>query len=92
MNGPIIEVLRDALEADCSPAAVTEALRDAGCVIVPLIPVLPLATRLTSFAVAMVWDTYVTPEQDAEIPPSIEMRILMAILRSMAAGLAEESQ
>ena len=35
-----------------------------------------------------VWDTFVKPEQDAEVPQSVEMRMLMAILRSVYDGLA----
>jgi hypothetical protein len=38
-----------------------------------------------------VWDAYVKPEQDAELPPSVEMRLLMAILRAVAAGLSERT-
>ena len=38
--------------------------------------------------VTEVWDAFVKPEQDAEIPPSVEMRMLMAILRSVYDGLA----
>jgi hypothetical protein len=36
-----------------------------------------------------VWDAFVKPEQDAEIPQSVEMRLLMAILRAVHAGLSD---
>jgi hypothetical protein len=35
-----------------------------------------------------VWDAFVKPEQDAGLPPSVEMRLLMAILRAMHNGLS----
>jgi hypothetical protein len=42
--------------------------------------------------VTEVWNAFVKPEQDAEIPPSVEMRLLMAILRSVYDGLAMDPE
>lgn len=36
-----------------------------------------------------VWDTFVKPHQERHEPPSVEMRLLMAILRAVYAGLEE---
>jgi hypothetical protein len=36
-----------------------------------------------------VWDTFVKPAQDADEPQSAEMRVLMAILRSVYEGLSQ---
>lgn len=54
---------------------------------IPMPMVRPLGIPVTKEAVQEVWDTYVKPDQDAEVPPSAEMRILMAILRSVYEGL-----
>jgi hypothetical protein len=35
-----------------------------------------------------VWDAFVKPDQDSGLPPSIEMRLLMAILRAVYQGLS----
>lgn len=39
-------------------------------------------TLVTSGMVREVWDTFVKPDQDADLPQSAEMRVLMAILRN----------
>lgn len=44
--------------------------------------VMPFGTEATADAIQEVWDAFVKPNQDAEIPPSVEMRILGAVLRS----------
>jgi hypothetical protein len=36
-----------------------------------------------------VWDAFVKPHQDSRMPPSTEMRMLMAILRAVYKGLEE---
>lgn len=36
-----------------------------------------------------VWDAFVKPDQDAGVPQSVEMRMLMAILRAVAHGLSQ---
>jgi hypothetical protein len=38
------------------------------------------------------WDTFVKPEQDAGRPPSVEMRVLMAVLRALYVGLGGEQE
>jgi hypothetical protein len=56
----------------------------------PIPIVRPLGSRLDKAEyVQEVWDEFVKPEQDAEIPPSVEMRLLMAILRAVAQGLTD---
>lgn len=58
-------------------------------VAIPIPIVRPLGTRLDRPEyVKEVWDAFVKPEQDAEIPPSVEMRMLMAILRAVHDGFA----
>lgn len=55
---------------------------------IPMPVVAPFGTEVNADAVQMVWDTYIKPGQEAEMPQSIEERILMAILRAIYAGLA----
>ena len=56
---------------------------------IPVPIVRPLGMPLDKLEyVQEVWEAFVKPDQDAEIPPSVEMRMLMAILRSVAAGFA----
>lgn len=43
----------------------------------------PLGGYLKRAYVQEVWDTFVKPDQDAGLPQSAEMRVLMAILRTM---------
>ena len=52
----------------------------------------PFGTPVTHDGVQEVWDAFVKPEQDAGIPQSVEMRMLMAILRSVAAGMREAGE
>lgn len=58
-------------------------------VTIPMPLVLPFGSPITPGAVQDVWDAFVKPDQDAELPQSVEMRILMAILRAVYAGLEE---
>lgn len=37
-----------------------------------------------------VWDAFVKPHQEREEPPSVEMRLLMAILRAVNKGLEDK--
>lgn len=53
----------------------------------------PFGTPVTYSGVQDVWDAFVTPGQDDDAPPqSVEMRMLMAILRSVAAGMIEAGE
>jgi len=57
---------------------------------IPIPIVRPFGSRLDKAEyVQEVWDAYVKPEQDAELPPSVEMRLLMAILRSVYQGFTD---
>ena len=49
----------------------------------------PLGTPVTYGALQEVWDVFVKPHQLEEMPPSTEMRVLMAVLRSVAAGISD---
>lgn len=53
---------------------------------VPLM--MPFGVKVNAAMVQNVWETYVKPEQDAGIPQSGEMRVLMAILRAVHEGLS----
>ena len=58
---------------------------------IPVPSVAPLGIPVDSpEAVREVWDAFVKPEQDAGIPQSVEMRVLMAILRAVHAGLSDD--
>lgn len=52
--------------------------------------VLPFGILATPGAIEDVWDTFVGPDQEAENPPSTEMRILMAVLREAFRVLAQQ--
>jgi len=55
---------------------------------IPVPMVAPLGIPVdTKVKVQEIWDTFVKPEQDAGIPQSVEMRVLMAILRSVYEGM-----
>ncbi len=57
---------------------------------IPIPVVMPLGSLLDRRAyVQEVWDAFVKPDQDSGMPPSIEMRLLMAILRAVYVGLDE---
>jgi hypothetical protein len=51
----------------------------------------PLGVEVTPGMVREAWDVFVKPGQDRGEPQSGEMRILMAILRSVYAGLGGDS-
>lgn len=57
----------------------------ADAVLMPWPRVAPLGIALSASAVQDVWDAYVKPAQDS--PQSMEMRSLMAILRSVSAAM-----
>lgn len=55
---------------------------------IPVPQVAPFDIPITDpKAVQDVWDTFVKPDQDSGGPQSVEMRTLMAVLRSVYAGL-----
>ena len=56
-------------------------------VLIPAPLIAPLGIECTAPMVQDVWDVFVKPEQDAGGPQSGEMRVLMAILRSVHEGL-----
>ena len=58
----------------------------------PIPKVWPFGMEVGSEEVQEVWDTYVKPGQDRDEPQSTEMRILMAILRAVNAGLIEHEK
>ena len=64
-------------------------MNDDNTLTIPEPVVRPLGTPVTYDALEMVWDAFVKPHQDEEMPPSIEMRVLMAVLRSVAAGVSD---
>lgn len=66
-----------------------DALKAAGYVLIERPSVLPFGLPVTSAAaIKQVWDAFVAPSQSDDAPPqSVEMRVLMAVLRSVAAGL-----
>lgn len=57
--------------------------------IIPKPVVEPLGVSVNRDALKMVWDSYVQPTQDERLPPSTELRILMAVLRAVYEGLDE---
>lgn len=57
---------------------------------IPVPMVAPFGALITRpETVQEVWDAFVKPEQDAGTPQSIEMRLLMAILRAVYQGLTD---
>lgn len=60
---------------------------------IPMPVVRPLGVPLDKVEyVQEVWDVFVKPEQEAEVPPSNEMRMLMAILRAVAEGMERHKE
>lgn len=56
----------------------------------PVPIVAPLGTALDKPEyVQEVWDAFVKPDQDSGLPQSVEMRMLMAILRAVHKGLSD---
>jgi hypothetical protein len=53
----------------------------------PIPLVAPSGFEVTAPMVKDVWDTFVVPDQEKDLPQSGEMRVLMAILRAVNAGL-----
>lgn len=59
-------------------------------IIIPVPEVAPFGSLLDKPEyVQEVWDAFVKPDQDAGIPQSSEMRMLMAILRAVYTGLQD---
>lgn len=58
----------------------------------PIPTVRPLGYEVTAEMVQEVWDAYIKPGQDAGMPQSVEERVLMAILRSVYAGLTPSTE
>lgn len=69
---------------------------DRDTMVIPIPKVAPFGWKMTSVdLVQEVWDTFVKPDQEKNIPQSGEMRMLMAVLRAVGAGfvtLQEELQ
>ena len=64
--------------------------RENNTVTIPLPVVMPFGSRLDRPEfVQEVWDAFVKPDQEEKIPQSVEMRLLMAILRALYQGLEE---
>ena len=60
---------------------------------IPVPLVRPLGVPLDKAEyVQEVWNAFVKPDQEGEIPPSNEMRMLMAILRAVAWGLSDAEE
>jgi hypothetical protein len=60
---------------------------------IPIPVVAPLGIPVeTKEEVYAVWDAFVKPEQDVGIPQSVEMRILMAILRAVYKGYGDRDR
>ena len=58
---------------------------------IPQPVVSPFGVEVTRRGVKDVWDAFVVPEQsDNAAPQSVEMRMLMGILRSVYAGMSDE--
>lgn len=56
-------------------------------VVIPVPTILPLGVEIGPQGVQDVWDAFVTPHQESGEVQSMEMRSLMAILRSVKVGL-----
>ena len=60
---------------------------------IPTPAISPFGLEVSSEGVKDVWDTFVVPAQSDDAPPqSIEMRTLMASLRSVHEGLRREEE
>lgn len=60
---------------------------------IPVPTVAPMGWEIDDVKLVQeVWDTFVKPDQEAGNVQSGEMRMLMAILRSVAAGLEATNQ
>jgi len=66
---------------------------DVDSITIPVPLVAPLGVKLDKKEyVQEVWDVYVKPDQEMELPQSSEMRMLMAILRAVYRGLQEAEE
>jgi len=59
---------------------------------IPIPTVMPFGSELLPEHAQEVWDTFVKPDQDAGNLQSVEMRMLMAILRAFAQGVVVDSE
>lgn len=57
---------------------------------IPVPLVAPFGIECTEGGVQDVWDAFVKPDQEAGNPQSVEMRLLMAILRAVYEGFTNE--
>lgn len=53
----------------------------------PVPEVRPFGVKVQAKHVQDVWDAFVRPVQEGDLPQSVEMRCLMAILRAVYSGL-----
>lgn len=82
------EHVANALEAEVGPLGRPKLGIEGGHLTIPLPLVAPLGIPVDKPEyVQEVWDAFVKPEQEARTPQSSEMRMLMAILRSLYRGL-----
>ena len=61
-------------------------------VVMPVPTVAPFGTEFTPEYAQEVWDAFVKPDQDAQVAQSVEMRMLMALLRAFAQGEVSEGR
>ena len=61
-------------------------MSDRKTVTIPWPTVRPFDFEVTRDAVREAWDTFVVPDQESGGPQSIEMRVLMGILRAVYEG------
>lgn len=57
---------------------------------IPVPRLAPFGIEVDSTGVMDVWNTFVKPDQDNDVPQSVEMRALMAILRAVYQGMTED--
>lgn len=63
---------------------------DKEAIVIPMPKVAPLGVPVNKAEyVQEVWDAFVKPDQDTGLPQSVEMRVLMAILRAVHKGLED---
>ena len=58
---------------------------------IPIPIISPMGLEITEAStIEEIWDAFINPTQEEELPPSVEMRCLMAVLRAVYAGLDPE--
>ena len=50
----------------------------------------PFGVYITAAGLKEVWDAFVIPHQEADLPQSVEMRTLMGVLRAVHHGLEQK--